>query len=72
VVNFPSTESNLTLLNPNEIPTGETADQADIIRAEALAQGMPLWPWLLGAVIALLIAESLAATPKSKQQMIST
>jgi hypothetical protein len=72
VVNFPSTESNLTLLNPSDLPTGETADQDDIIRAEALSQGMPMWPWLLGAVIALLIAESLAATPQSKRQIIST
>lgn len=70
VVNFPSTESNLTLLNPGDLPTGETADQDDLIRAEALSQGMPMWPWLLGAVIALLIAESLAATPK--RQLIST
>lgn len=72
VVNFPSTESNLTQLNPSDLSTGETADQDDIIRAEALAQGMPMWPWLLGAVIALLIAESLAATPKSRRQIIST
>lgn len=70
VVNFPSTESNLTLLNPGDLPTGETADQDDIIRAEALAQGMPMWPWLLVAVIALLIAESLAATPR--RQLIPT
>jgi hypothetical protein len=71
VVNFPSTESNLTLLDPSDIPTGETADQDDIIRAEALAQGMPMWPWLLGAVMVLLIAESLAATPKSERQTIA-
>lgn len=70
VVNFPFTESDLTLLDPNDIPTGDTADQSDIIRAEALAQGMPMWPWMIGAVMAILIAESLAATPKPMQQLI--
>ena len=63
-VNFPSSESNLTLINPDEIPTGESAGKDDIMRAEALSQGLPMWPWLVGAALIFLIAESLTAFPK--------
>lgn len=70
VVNFPVSESDLTLMDPDDLASGETADQEDVIRAEAMAQGMPMWPWLLGAVMVLLIGESLAA--RSKQLTQST
>ncbi|MGJ8657429.1 MAG: vWA domain-containing protein [Akkermansiaceae bacterium] len=64
-VNFPTSESDLTLISPDEIPTGDTTHKEDILRAEALAQGIPTWPWLVGATLILLIAEALAAsTPK--------
>ncbi len=69
-INFPSSESDLTLLDPNEISSGDSADKDDIVRAEALSQGMPLWPWLLGVVFVLLVAEAFAAT--SKRQSISS
>jgi len=68
-INFPASESDLTLLDPDDIPSGDTADKDDIVRAEALAQGMPIWPWLLGGVFLLLVAESIAAT--SRHQPIS-
>ena len=63
-VNFPASESDLTQIDPDDLPSGDTADKEDIIRAEALSQGMPIWPWLLGSVFIFLIAEAFAATTK--------
>lgn len=63
-VNFPASESDLTLIDPDEIPNGESAKKDDILRAEALSQGVPMWPWLIGATLIFLIAESLTASSK--------
>ncbi len=63
-VNFPASESDLTLIEPDDIPTGESAKKDDILRAEALSQGVPMWPWLIGATLIFLIAESLTASSK--------
>lgn len=68
VVNFPVSESDLTLVDPDDLASGETADQEDVIRAGAMARGMPMWPWLLGAVMLLLIGESFAARTKQLTQ----
>ncbi len=63
-VNFPTTESDLRTLDPAELPQGESADKNDILRAQALNQGIPIWHWLIAAVILLLIAEAFSSTAK--------
>jgi len=65
-VNFPSSESDLTLMKADQIPTGESAKKDDILRAEALSQGIPMWPWLVGATFLFLIAESFTASTKKQ------
>jgi len=65
-VNFPLNESNLSLMNAGDVKSGDAADKQEIVRAEALSQGVSMWPWLLGAVFLLLIAESFAANTRKE------
>ncbi len=58
-VNFPDSESDLRVLD--EAPAfGRAASSAGSLAREAeLAQGIPLWPWLVVAALLLLALESL-------------
>lgn len=58
-VNFPDSQSDLRPLDAP--PTfGERSVSADsLVRQASLARGLPLWPWLALAAVALLVAESL-------------
>jgi len=58
-VNFPDSESDLRILETT--PTfGKLDSSSDsLVRQAALAQGLPLWPWLALAALLFLILESL-------------
>jgi hypothetical protein len=66
VVNFPVTESDLRLMNPALIQGGEVVDTQALLRRAALGDGIPLWPWLVGATILFLLLESLVSIWKPK------
>lgn len=61
--NFPSSESDLRQLDPSDLGDSLADDSDALIRANALANGIALWPWLIAASLAFLLAESLASTP---------
>lgn len=63
-VNFPSPESDLQTLTPDSLTFGQTLASEDVLRNDALSQGVPLWPYFLAAGILLLFAESFASTPQ--------
>ncbi len=71
-VNFPTSESDLSLLDPAALKQGQSAEASDILKAEALSQGIPMWPWLVSAVLLLLIAEAFAATTKRNKPSSNT
>ncbi len=57
-VNFPDTESDLRPLDATPA-FGKLDSSADsLVRQAALAQGLPLWPWLVLAAIFFLVVES--------------
>ena len=64
--NFPSTESDLRLTNPDLINGGEVIDASRLLRRAALGDGIPLWHWLIAATLALLLIESLVTLWKPK------
>ena len=58
-INFPDTESDLRSLESTPA-FGNLGSSGDtLVRQAALAQGIPLWPWLAVAAIAFLLLESL-------------
>lgn len=61
-VNFPESESDLRA--PDEAPAfGRAASSSgSLVREAALAQGIPLWPWLVAAALLFLLLESLIHT----------
>lgn len=65
-VNFPESESDLRA--PDEAPSfgGTSTASGSLAREAALAQGVPLWPWLVAAALVFLVCESLVhiRTPK--------
>ena len=63
-VNFPTSESDLQTLSPDSLEIGQTMASDDILRKDALSQGIPLWPYFLAAAIILLFAESFISTPQ--------
>lgn len=65
-VNFPSTESDLRLSNPDQIAGGEVVDATKLLRRAALGDGIPLWHWLIAAAIAFLLIESLVSLWRPK------
>jgi hypothetical protein len=58
-VNFPATESDLRLADPDLISGGEVIDASRLLRRAALGEGIPLWHWLVAAALAFLLIESL-------------
>jgi len=65
-VNFPATESDLRLANPDHIEGGEVVDPAALLRRAALGDGIPLWHWLVTTALAFLLIESLVSLWKPK------
>jgi len=65
-VNFPPTESDLRLANPDLISGGEVIDASKLLRRAALGDGIPLWHWLIAAALAFLLVESLVTLWKPK------
>lgn len=63
-VNFPTSESDLQTLTPDSLEIGQTLASDDVLRNDALSQGIPLWPYFLAAAIVLLFAESFTSTPR--------
>ena len=63
-VNFPSSESDLETLTPDSLAIGQSLASDDILRNDALSQGVPLWQYFLAAGIVFLLAESLTSTPR--------
>jgi len=68
VVNFPVTESDLRLMDPNLVQGGEVVDAKSLLRRAALGDGIPLWPWLVGLTVVFLLLESLVSMWKPKQK----
>ena len=66
VSNFPATESDLRLMDPAEVQGGEVVDSKQLLRRAALGDGIPLWPWFVGAVLLFLLLESLVGMWKPK------
>jgi hypothetical protein len=58
-VNFPDTESDLRPLDATPAFGKLDASADSLVRQAALAQGLPLWPWLVLAAILFLVVESL-------------
>ena len=58
-VNFPESESDLRPLEATPTFGKLDASNDSLVRQAALAQGLPLWPWLALAAILFLILESL-------------
>ncbi|QQL43977.1 BatA domain-containing protein [Sulfuriroseicoccus oceanibius] len=56
---FPSSESDLRLVDPAGIGSGEVVDRDGLLQRAALGDGVDLWPWLVAAVLLLLVAEAL-------------
>lgn len=65
-VNFPASESDLRLANPDQIAGGEVVDPDALLRRAALGDGIPLWHWLIAAALAFLLIESLVTLWKPK------
>ncbi|YCM44427.1 BatA and WFA domain-containing protein [Verrucomicrobiaceae bacterium 227] len=65
-VNFPPTESDLRLTNPDFISGGEVIDPSKLLRRAALGDGLPLWHWLVAAALAFLLTESLVSLWRPK------
>jgi len=66
VSNFPATESDLRLMDPAGVQGGEVVDSKQLLRRAALGDGIPLWPWFVGAVLFFLLSESLVSMWKPK------
>ena len=66
VANFPPEESDLRVMDPDEIAGGEVVDPASLMRRAALGDGVPLWPWLIAAAFLFLALEALVALWKPK------
>jgi len=66
-VNFPESESDLRALD--EAPTfgSSTTSSGSLARQAALAQGIPLWPWLIAAALLFLLLESLTVAAVSNR-----
>jgi Aerotolerance regulator N-terminal/von Willebrand factor type A domain len=63
VVNFPESESDLRVL-PQLPSFGIGQKPSDsLARSAALDQGLPLWPWLVGLALLVLLVEPLIAAP---------
>jgi hypothetical protein len=57
-VNFPDTESDLRPLDATPAFGKLDASADSLVRQAALAQGLPLWPWLVLAAMLCLVVES--------------
>ena len=64
-VNFPESESDLRPLDQSPAFGNLDSSQEALLRHAALAQGLPLWPALIAAALALLCLESLLLKNKS-------
>lgn len=61
-VNFPADEeSDLRTLDPATLGIGSTLSLSAAAALTAQRDGLPLWPWLLGAALVFLLLESLIA-----------
>ena len=58
-VNFPDSESDLRILETTPAFGKLDSSTDSLVRQAALAQGLPLWPWLALAALLFLICESL-------------
>lgn len=58
-INFPESESDLRPLDSPPTFGNQAAPGKSLARQAALAQGLPLWPWLIIAALACLLLESL-------------
>ncbi|MFT6863452.1 MAG: hypothetical protein ACJAVK_002013 [Akkermansiaceae bacterium] len=65
-VNFPASESDLRLSNPDQIEGGDLVDPASLLRRAALGDGIPFWHWLIATALAFLLIESLVSLWKPK------
>jgi hypothetical protein len=61
VVNFPAEESDLRATPPGAVRTAGAAVAGSGVDVRRLRDGLPLWPWLLGAVAACALIEGLVA-----------
>ena len=70
-VNFPESESDLRPLD--SIPTFGNSESTgnSLVRQAALAQGIPLWPWLAASALLFLALESLIHSRKPSQPQAS-
>lgn len=70
VVNFPTSESDLRLMDPADLHGGEVVDTRTLLRRAELGEGIPLWPWFVATTLLLLLIESVVAMwhPKPKKQ----
>ena len=66
VSNFPESESDLRLMEPDEVQGGEVVDAKAMLRRAALGDGIPLWPWFVAALLLFLLSESLVTLWKPK------
>jgi hypothetical protein len=58
-VNFPESESDLRALDEAPAFGGSSSTSGSLAQQAALAQGIPLWPWLVAAALLCLALESL-------------
>ena len=65
VVNFPESESDLRVLPeaPSFTPGDSGKPRDTLARSAALDHGLPLWPWLAGLALLVLLVEPLLAAP---------
>lgn len=61
-VNFPESESDLRTLDKAPTFGSATGTSGSLAHQAALAQGIPLWPWLVAAALLFLVLESLVHT----------
>ena len=61
-VNFPDSESDLRTLDEPPAFGSSATTSGSLARQAALAQGIPLWPWLIAAALLFLLLESLTHT----------
>lgn len=58
VIGFPASESDLRTLDTELVTAGETLPETAGYALSGQRDGLPLWPWLLGFCVALLMAET--------------
>ncbi len=66
--NFPSSESDLRTIDPEQVAGGEVLNSKQLLRRASFGDGLSLWPWLIALALGLLLIESLVTLwqPKPK------